>query len=279
MTHTPGNLGLCLVLHDPRYLRPLVNRVRHLQGDLGVTFDVLAVVAASSSLTPVAVRALCESHGLLLVDCRQVEDTYFDFSAYREASIYFAAGEHSGVLYVNDTLIPKHNSPYLLAALSSRISMVKNIIFDFPLLIGPYRKSEFSFGDASLDEFVPTFFFYLNAQGVSWFVRLLDEMPVIHRAIMNNDASVIGVDAQLLRFCQAHALQLRGRYLTNGEVDVRLGRKLATAYCERMLSARVRSAGLVWYVAGGLFGRLIVPAQAGWSRLLRRLRAYRVVPK
>lgn len=278
MTHTPGKLGLCLVLHDPRYLRPLVNRVRHLQGDLGVSFDVLAVVAASSSLTPAAVRALCDSQGLLLVDCRQVDDTYFDFSAYREASLYFAAGGHSGVLYVNDTLIPKHNSPYLLAALSSRISMVKNINFDFPLLIGPYRKSEFSFGDASLDEFVPTFIFYLNALGVRCFVRILDEMPVIHQATVLNDASVLGVDAQLLRFCQAHALQLRDRYLTNGQVDARLGRKLTTAYCERMLSGRVRSAGLVWYVAGGLFGRLIVPAQAGWSRLLRRLRAYRAVP-
>ena len=238
--------------------------------------DVLALVAASSSLTPAAVRALCESLGLRLDDCRKVDDTYFDFSCYREASLYFSERGHDGVLYINDTLIPKHDSPHLMAALCSRINTVKGVNFDFPLLIGPYSQSEFSFGDGSLDHFVPTFLFYLNAPGVRCFVRLLDEMPMIQQAIEQPNADFLEVDTPLLRFCQAHALQLRGRYLTNNLVDARLWRKLTTAYCERLLSGRVRSAGVVWYVAGGLVGRLLVPVQVGWSRVFSQLRVRKV---
>ncbi|MEC5212820.1 hypothetical protein RCH06_001361 [Polaromonas sp. CG_9.5] len=276
MTQISGKFGLCLVLYDPRHLRPLVNRVLQLQASLGAVFDVLALVAASSSLTPAAVRALCESLGLRLDDCRKVDDTYFDFSCYREASLYFSERGYDGVLYINDTLIPKHDSPHLMAALCSRINMVKGVNFDFPLLIGPYSQSEFSFGDGSLDHFVPTFLFYLNSPGVRCFVRLLEEMPMIQQAIEQPNADFLEVDTPLLRFCQAHALQLRGRYLTNNLVDARLWRKLTTAYCERLLSGRVRSAGVVWYVAGGLVGRLLVPVQVGWSRVFSQLRARKV---
>ena len=104
-------------------------------------------------------------------------------------------------------------------------------------------------------------------------------MPAIHRAIEYPNSDLLGLDAPLLRFCQVHALQLRDRYLTDALVDARLRRKLTTAYCERMLTGRVRAAGLIWYVAGGLFGRLLVPAQVGWSRVFRRVRARIAVPK
>ena len=279
MMHIPRKLGLCLVLYDPRHLRLLVNRVHQLKLSLGDTLDVLALVAASSSLTTVEVRTLCDSQNLSLSDCRKVDDTYFDFSAYREASLYFSENGYDGVLYVNDTLIPKHDSPHLMAALCSRIGMAKSVNLDFPMLIGPYSQSEFSFCDGSLDHFVPTYLFYLNAPGVRCFVRLLEEMPAIHRAIEYPNSDLLGLDAPLLRFCQVHALQLRDRYLTDALVDARLRRKLTTAYCERMLTGRVRAAGLIWYVAGGLFGRLLVPAQVGWSRVFRRVRARIAVPK
>lgn len=261
-----------MVLYDPLHLRPLLDRVKQLRQSLDDTFDVLALVVGSSPLMPESVSALCESRGLRIKDCRKVNDEYFDFSAYREAISYFSGGDHKAVLFINDTLISKHNSSHLIAAFCSHIRMATEVNFDFPLLIGPYRKSEFSLGDASFDEFVPTFLLYLNAMGVKCFGEMLDEMPIIHGAIKSAQVRAPGIDAALLRFCDVHALQLRNRFRIDGQVDERLSRKLTTAYCERLLSGRIRSAGLIWYVAGGLLGRLLVPAQARLSQLFHGLR-------
>jgi hypothetical protein len=268
MTTAIPPLGVCMVAHDPRYLAPLTRRVAQMQAMLGERVDCMALITASSPLRPATVHTSCDSAGLNVVDCSQVDDTYFDFSAYRKATEYFGARSHRGVLYVNDTLVPKHDSSHLRRAICDQLNKLRETEIKFPQLNGPYRKSEFSVGNGYADEFVATFLFHLNAPGMHLFTELLDELPRIHQVIESQRTDV--ANPALLRLCQIHATQIRDRYRSGGGVDDRLVRKLATAYCERELCVRIRAAGVVWFAASGLRGRLLVPLQAASSRWHRR---------
>ncbi|TXH61568.1 MAG: hypothetical protein E6Q93_04670 [Burkholderiaceae bacterium] len=260
-------LGVCAVVHAADRADALAARLARLQRALGRPLAVRVGVAASSPLQADAVAAKFAEAGLSVDDCRRVDDTYFDFSAYGEAAQAFDAASMSGMVFVNDTLVAKHDSPHLLRQFASRVREADALHAAFPMLVGPYRQSEFSVGDGRNDEFVSTFLFHLNASGVAVLRDLVPELAGAKAALEAGQLHAPGLQDELLRLCSVHALQVRHRYLP-GDIG-RLACKLATAYVERRLSQQVRAQGLVWYVAGGMLGRLLVPLQLALGRVLR----------
>jgi hypothetical protein len=230
------------------------------------------MISTSGGVDPDNARNLFLAAAIEVVICRIVDDVFLDFSAYLEAAEFFLAAESTGVIFLNDTLVPKHGSRTLLRSMVRTIMKARSHRFDFPLLVGPYRHSEFSIGNSSVDEFVATFFFYLNRVGLTYIISVVRKLPLVKGALTINETAEPEVDVSLLRLIRIHALQLEARYRDRVDANEFLTRKLATAYAERDLSRKVKADGTVWYVAGGLAGRLMVPIEIAINRFLQRLR-------
>jgi hypothetical protein len=270
MSH-PATLGACLVLHDTAQMEPLFRRFREMCLGLQSRVELVLALTSSGGIAPQVARTRAQAASLEPTDCLVVDDRFFDFSAYRTVTALFRERGVGGALFVNDTLLTKHDSAHLRATLAGQIAALHAKPLPFPVLAGPYRHSEFSFGHGEFDHFVASFMFYLNEAGLQTFSDLLEGMPAVQAALVDPAAPHPSVDPGLLRFCRIHALQLAGRFNGRADAAERLSHKLATVYTERALSHRVRIDGVVWYTASGLVGRLLVPLQIALRRLTRRI--------
>lgn len=259
------SIGVCLVVHSPGQVKPLVRRYLHLRREIGLNAELVVIVSASSGMSPSEVHASCRGLGAEPTDCTVVDDRFYDFSAYQSATKIFRKRGLAGALFVNDTLPPKHDSTRLRATLAKQVASACAAPAAFPVLIGPYRHSEFSIGTGSADDFVASFMFFLNAAGLELLTNLLESLPSVLAAVEGSEQTGQNIDESLLRLCHMHAVQLAARF-TGTEGGDRLRRKLVTVYAERALSVRVKIEGVVWYTASGLAGRLLVPLQVTWNR-------------
>ena len=261
MTDPRRTTGACLVFHDPQSASSLVEDLRELQSRIGAPLDCVAYIGSTSTLQVAKLQPLFQNAGLQLSCCEKVDDRFLDFSMYAVGLETLRARGCSDVVFANDTLASRHRSAYLRRMVADRIARARGRVFDFPVLIGPHSRSEYSFGDGRHDEFISTYLFYLNAAGLQVFAALLQELESVHRGLAAAAPPAPGLDAELVRLCRVHATQLEARYHDAADAGERLARKLVTVYCERALADRVRHGGLIWYVGNGLVGRLLIPLQ------------------
>jgi hypothetical protein len=267
-----STLDSCLVLHRNELIPAMLKACNTIAYDAGMQLRAMLLLTRSGDVDQHHARTTCAKLGIELVDCRQFDDTFFDFSAYAEAARVFYREGGPGVLFVNDTLVVKHHSAALRRYMSRALSTLHGESFAFPVMLGPFRHSEFSIGDGTSDEFAATFMFYLNSPALPLLWDVVSALPVVVSLLRDGGLFHSAVDEAQLRFCRVHAPQLRARYAGGPNANELLTRKLSTAYAERALSRNVKSSGVLWYVAGGLAGRLVVPVQAATARLLRHLR-------
>jgi hypothetical protein len=221
---------------------------------------------------PDKARKILEAQGCTVVVCMRADDRYLDFSMYHLACRQFIDDGVEDAVFVNDTLMSKHDSRFLLESFAKCTLRAREGSHAFPVMIGPHSRSEFSYGDGRNDEFVSTYLFYLNRSALVGFSVLLGSSDAVLRGLKSGAAEE-GIESGLIRMCLTYKPIVVERYTDSSEWEGLVHRKLVTVYWERALSGFVRRDGVVWYVGSGLVGRLLIPIQVAiskWRSSMRR---------
>lgn len=264
-----SKITLCLVLYSPKLAEQLIKKVTFIKKNIVADIDIYACISNTSTLTIDDVSSYCTKHEVYPVNFLKFDDTFLDYSAYEAITKLEANNNGVGHIYINDTLISKHNSNYLLRLFIKNINLCVSEKFMFPILIGPYVQSEYSINnDSKKDEFVSTFMFFLTNHGVRLFSELLDNMPLIKKIFVKNDDCRLNlINNDILNFCNFHKLRLINRVKDQSDKKEYLERKLTTVYMEQSLSEKIRQRGLIWYIGRSNKDQLIIQVQKLTSKL------------
>lgn len=266
MTTPPKALGACIVLHDPRTVGAMATALRSLQQGVGAPLRCLAFLSQRSPADVETARRCLESSGLTVDHCARADDRFLDFSMYAAGLAQLPAHGVDDAVFVNDTLVSRHGSAYLQRLFADRVRRVRSHRFDFPVMVGPHSRSEYSFGDRRHDEFVSTYLFHLNAQALTELAAVVANLEAVQARLQGLRAGDARIQAdEIERLCLVHATQLSHRYDGMSDGGDRLTCKLVTVHAERSLADAVRRRGLVWYIGNGLVGRFLIPAQSWWT--------------
>ena len=270
MNKTLSLLDACLVLHRADAVERVLGIAKALAGGAGMQLRVLALLTRSGDVIPANVIAICAQREIQVLDCFYFDDIYLDFSAYALAAQAFSEIGSPGALFINDTIATKHNSVFLRRKMIGILSMVASRRFGFPVMVGPFRHSEFSLGVPTVEEFASTFLFHLNLPAFELLMNTVNQLPSLELSMFNKMPNEMVMETSLLQFCHLHALQLESRY-SGPDAHQKLVRKLCTVYAERHLSFLVKQKGVLWYVAGGIAGRILVPLELMFNRIWLRI--------
>jgi len=255
------------VCHDlPLTLNWLKRNYKHITASLSTPIRILLCISSSSSFSDDVPDWLEKSLPTSILDCisilPSISDEYFDFSYYVQATRYAQALPGvEGMIYMNDTLFSKQSTRFI-HKLISRVRFLQLAAPSYPVLIGPFRRSQIMAGSCYPMHFVATYCFYLNLAGFSY-------LPGTSRYLLNMSQKEPSPSAMpCVRISALSAYELKSR-LADGYDISKLNRKLATVAMERQLSQRIAVNGCVWFVEFGI----IDTALAGV------VRAFKLLPK
>ena len=138
--------GLCLVLYDARLVRSMLAHARQFQVALGPAAHAIVALVRSGGLVASDVESRCDAAGLRSREIVMVDDEFFDFSGYSTATRMAIEQRLDGMLFINDTLASRHRSVHLRRRMATCVRHAIARDRPYPVLAGPYSKSEFSAG-------------------------------------------------------------------------------------------------------------------------------------
>lgn len=256
-------IKIVAVAHDKKRLAFLYQTLLLINNDLTSETATIVMISSSGNCKAEDIMEMNEKNRTDF-EFEFFDDTYFDFGGY---SVGFEKIDSSveGCIFINDTISNKHRSSHLMKLFSEKINKSLNFSMGGSILVGPYGKSEFSFSSGLMDEYVPTYLFYLNSSAFINLKNIYSKINIIKNCVDNGfDADT---EFSVYRgFAGLHASQISSRFKDHDKMN----RKLVTAIVERCISVDAKKDGIIWFCDLGMKNKMRILFQKKIGILLNR---------
>ena len=256
-------IKIIAVAHDKKRLAFLYQALLLINNNLASETSIVVIISSSGNCKAEDIMEMNEKNRTDF-EFEFFDDVYFDFGGY-SAGFEKIDSSVKGCIFINDTISSKHRSSHLINLFSEKINKSLDFYMGGPILVGPYGKSEFSFSSGLMDEYVPTYLFYLNSSAFINLKHIFSKINIIKDCIDNG----FDVDNEFLvyrGFAGLHASQIFSRFKDHDKMN----RKLVTAIVERCISVDAKKDGVIWFCDLGIKNKMRILFQKKIGILLDR---------
>lgn len=261
-------LAIFLVVHNSKSLPHLEVVLERILKKINSDFDINVLISESSRIDVLKVSETYSKLNPYLNKITIYSDDFFDYSGYFSGLeiIKSEFNKYDGGIFINDTIVTKHNSPHFLNMFFNKINEFLDRDNDFKFMVGPLGDGEFFFRKPGDIRYIPTYCFFLSSNSFLDFLEMKKRLFVLKEFFQKKlkKDQVSSEDEKYIGFFEMHKAQLKYRNLSADKLE----NKIITAILEKEVSDFYKDHGLLIFCDYGLKNQLLVKFQKKIANLL-----------